>query len=77
MSSITHVRSCRTPVQTFNDGRPGIIVRPRISSRLKKNWVHAGMGLFTQANGSAYIEQGNTKALAVVYGPHEVRLLLN
>ena len=25
-----------------------------------------------QPDGSAYIEQGNTKALAVVYGPHEV-----
>jgi exosome complex component RRP41 len=29
------------------------------------------MGVFAQADGSAYIEQGNTKALAVVYGPHE------
>ncbi|KAB0396461.1 hypothetical protein E2I00_012105, partial [Balaenoptera physalus] len=31
----------------------------------------ARMGVFAQADGSAYIEQGNTKALAVVYGPHE------
>lgn len=31
------------------------------------------MGVFAQADGSAYIEQGNTKALAVVYGPHEIR----
>ena len=29
-------------------------------------------GVFTQADGSAYIEMGNTKALATVYGPHEV-----
>ncbi|MBN3300409.1 exosome complex component RRP41 [Amia ocellicauda] len=35
--------------------------------------VRARMGVFGQADGSAYIEQGNTKALAVVYGPHEVR----
>ncbi|NXX84901.1 EXOS4 protein, partial [Urocolius indicus] len=35
--------------------------------------VRARMGVFAQADGSAYIEQGNTKALAVVYGPHEVR----
>ncbi|XP_062494380.1 exosome complex component RRP41 isoform X1 [Pezoporus occidentalis] len=35
--------------------------------------VRARLGLFAQADGSAYIEQGNTKALAVVYGPHEVR----
>lgn len=35
--------------------------------------IRARMGVFAQADGSAYIEQGNTKALAVVYGPHEVR----
>ncbi|KAM6125935.1 exosome complex component RRP41 [Pterocles gutturalis] len=35
--------------------------------------VRARMGVFAQADGSAYIEQGNTKALAVVYGPHEMR----
>lgn len=32
------------------------------------------LGVFTQADGSAYIEQGNTKVLAAVYGPHQVRL---
>uniref|UniRef100_A0A8C5SJT2 Exosome complex component RRP41 n=1 Tax=Laticauda laticaudata TaxID=8630 RepID=A0A8C5SJT2_LATLA len=35
--------------------------------------IRARMGVFAQADGSAYLEQGNTKALAVVYGPHEVR----
>jgi len=30
------------------------------------------MGVYKQADGSAYIEQGNTKVLATVYGPHEV-----
>lgn len=30
------------------------------------------MGVFSQADGSAYIEMGNTKTLAAVYGPHEV-----
>lgn len=29
-------------------------------------------GIFVQADGSAYIEQGNTKVIASVYGPHEV-----
>lgn len=43
----------------------------RKPSELRK--VQARMGVFTQADGSAYIEQGNTKVLAVVYGPHEVR----
>ncbi|XP_064297984.1 exosome complex component RRP41 [Phalacrocorax carbo] len=35
--------------------------------------VRARMGVFAQADGSAYLEQGNTKVLAVVYGPHETR----
>ena len=30
------------------------------------------MGVYKQADGSAYIEQGETKVLATVYGPHEV-----
>jgi len=29
-------------------------------------------GIFIQADGSAYIEQGNTKVIASVYGPHDV-----
>lgn len=29
-------------------------------------------GIFEQADGSAYIEQGNTKVIASVYGPHAV-----
>ncbi|KAL1279746.1 hypothetical protein QQF64_014346 [Cirrhinus molitorella] len=43
----------------------------RKASELRK--VQARMSVFAQADGSAYLEQGNTKALAVVYGPHEVR----
>ena len=31
------------------------------------------MGVLTQADGSARLEQGNTKILATVYGPHDVR----
>lgn len=30
-------------------------------------------GIFEQADGSAYLEMGNTRVLAAVYGPHEVR----
>lgn len=44
----------------------------RKATELRK--VQARMGVFAQADGSAYIEQGNTRALAVVYGPHEVTL---
>lgn len=32
----------------------------------------ARLGVFDQADGSAYVEMGNTKVLATVYGPHEV-----
>ncbi|XP_074644565.1 exosome complex component RRP41-like [Tubulanus polymorphus] len=35
--------------------------------------IQCKMGVFRQADGSAYIEQGNTKILCAVYGPHEVR----
>lgn len=42
----------------------------RKATELRK--VEARMGVFGQADGSAYLEQGNTKVLAVVYGPHEV-----
>ena len=34
--------------------------------------ISCSLGLFEQADGSAYIEQGNTKVLATIYGPHEV-----
>ncbi|XP_078541638.1 exosome complex component RRP41 [Lissotriton helveticus] len=49
----------------------GYRVDGRKPGELRK--IQARMGVFAQADGSAYIEQGNTKALAVVYGPHEVR----
>jgi exosome complex component RRP41 len=31
------------------------------------------MGIYAQADGSAYLEQGNTKVICSVYGPHECR----
>ncbi|XP_072364050.1 exosome complex component RRP41 [Scyliorhinus torazame] len=49
----------------------GYRIDGRKSTELRK--IQARMGVFAQADGSAYIEQGNTKALAVVYGPHEFR----
>ncbi|NP_001088679.1 exosome component 4 S homeolog [Xenopus laevis] len=49
----------------------GYRVDGRKAGELRK--IRARMGVFAQADGSAYIEQGNTKALAVVYGPHEIR----
>lgn len=30
------------------------------------------VGVFKQADGSSFLEQGNTKVLASVYGPHDV-----
>jgi len=35
--------------------------------------IQCRLGVFGQSDGSAYLEQGNTKVLATVYGPHEVR----
>lgn len=35
--------------------------------------VSAKTGVLSQAEGSAYIEMGNTKVFAAVYGPCEVR----
>jgi len=35
--------------------------------------IQTRMGVFGQADGSAYLEQGNTKVLAAVYGPHDMR----
>lgn len=37
--------------------------------------INTRLGVFEQADGSAYLEQGNTKVLAAVYGPHEVSYL--
>ena len=34
--------------------------------------IQCRLGVFNQADGSAYLEQGNTKVLAAVYGSHEV-----
>eukprot|EP00054_Salpingoeca_dolichothecata_P001538 m.19653 g.19653 ORF g.19653 m.19653 type:complete len:244 (+) comp12283_c1_seq1:101-832(+) len=33
--------------------------------------IKARMGVFERTDGSAYLEQGNTKVLVVVHGPHE------
>nr|CAB3244002.1 exosome complex component RRP41-like [Phallusia mammillata] len=33
--------------------------------------IRCRLGVFTQADGSSYVEQGNTKVLASIYGPHE------
>jgi len=35
--------------------------------------LDCSLGVFSQADGSAYVKQGNTVVLAAVYGPHEVR----
>lgn len=52
-----------SPEGLRQDGRTATCLRT-ISCRL---------GLYERPNGSAYIEMGNTKVLAAVYGPREVR----
>ncbi|KAI9486978.1 MAG: ribosomal protein S5 domain 2-type protein [Benjaminiella poitrasii] len=49
----------------------GLRVDGRRANELRK--ITAKTSVFSQADGSAYIEQGNTKCLAAVYGPRELR----
>ena len=52
----------------------GFRIDGRKSNELRR--IRFKKGVFKQADGSAYLEQGNTKVLAAVYGPHEVSLFL-
>ncbi len=38
--------------------------------------LNCRMGVFQQADGSAFLELGNTKILASVYGPHSVSIIV-
>ena len=49
----------------------GLRLDGRRANELRK--IKCRMGVFGQADGSAYLEQGNSKVLAAVYGPHEPR----
>ena len=50
-------------------------LRPDGRRALELRQIRVKMGVFGQADGSAYIEQGNTKILVTVYGPHQVNKL--
>ena len=50
--------------------REGLRLDGRKPHELRK--IRCNKGIFTQADVSAYFEQGNTKVIATVYGPHEV-----
>nr|CAG4641123.1 EOG090X0BHT [Eulimnadia texana] len=49
----------------------GLRVDGRRPNELRR--IKCSLSVFSQASGSAYLEQGNTKVLAAVYGPHEIR----
>lgn len=49
----------------------GLRLDGRRCNELRK--LKCRLGVFGQADGSAYLEQGNTKVLAAVYGPREPR----
>ncbi|RKP23212.1 exosome complex exonuclease RRP41 [Syncephalis pseudoplumigaleata] len=49
----------------------GLRVDGRRANELRK--VKCSLSPLSHASGSAYVEQGNTKVLAVVYGPREAR----
>jgi ribonuclease PH len=48
----------------------GLRLDGRRAGELRK--IHCKLGVIDKADGSAYVEQGNTKALVAVYGPREV-----
>ena len=49
----------------------GLRLDGRKAGELRK--ISCKLGVYGQADGSAYLEQGNTKILAAVYGPREPR----
>lgn len=49
----------------------GLRLDGRRANELRK--IRCKLGVFSQPDGSAYLEQGNTKVLVAVYGPHEIR----
>lgn len=51
----------------------GLRLDGRRAIELRK--IRCKLGVFDQPDGSAYLEQGNTKVLAAVYGPHQVSFL--
>lgn len=50
----------------------GLRVDGRKPNELRK--IYCEVGVFSQADGSAMVQQGNTKVVATVYGPHEVSM---
>lgn len=48
----------------------GLRLDGRRANELRR--IRCKLGVFTEPDGSAYIEQGLTKVLAAVYGPHQV-----
>ena len=48
----------------------GLRIDGRRPNELRK--LTCKLGVLHQADGSAFLEQGNTKILASVYGPHDV-----
>ncbi|KAJ8925358.1 hypothetical protein NQ315_009188 [Exocentrus adspersus] len=49
----------------------GLRLDGRRANELRR--IRCKLGVFTEPDGSAYLEQGLTKVLAAVYGPHQVR----
>uniref|UniRef100_A0A1B6E4S4 Putative exosome complex component RRP41 n=1 Tax=Clastoptera arizonana TaxID=38151 RepID=A0A1B6E4S4_9HEMI len=49
----------------------GLRLDGRRANELRR--IKCKLGVFSQPDGSAYLEQGNTKVLAAVYGPHQIR----
>lgn len=50
----------------------GIRMDGRRPTELRR--ISCKLGVSASADGSSYFEQGNTKVLATVYGPHDVNI---
>lgn len=48
----------------------GLRLDGRRANELRR--IRCKLGVFNEPDGSAYLEQGLTKVLAAVYGPHQV-----
>lgn len=59
---------------TLLDPIIGLRIDGRRPNELRK--LNCEIGVFSQADGSAVLSQGNTKVIATVYGPHEVKFNL-
>lgn len=73
-NNVINVKFCENTSEMDLVSSQGLRIDGRRPNELRK--IRCKLGVFSQPEGSAYLEQGNTKVLAAVYGPHQVISLL-